>query len=242
MLQIRADQLSCRTAEIVEAKLAHLFPAEKVVLRSGFFSVVEVGIHRAAANGFTQPREIGRYVALLPMLGTYFDEDPLLPWAQTTLKSHVAASQEIRMDRLFCAAMDYVERIAGEDGRFARNAMTSASQIEFSEVVGTDAATLAQRVYPQRHEELGAAGHRARMDAAVTIAVELDPEDDPEQTTKVVALIMLFAGSQFIRDPLHPWARRKDVAPSDCGVAFHLLRSAQAHLARYQAVRSAGDA
>lgn len=80
-------------------------------------------IDRAFRLGFVIERDACLYLTNALMLGSNFDEDLMLPWAKMILDDSAGGSPSARIDRLTERAMDYVDRLAGEDNSWLTSAL-----------------------------------------------------------------------------------------------------------------------
>ena len=93
MLKIRSEQISVFEIAAVrnfeDRMLAHLkdfAPNHSKILSDDELRVViRYGMKKAEDHGFTSERSIRIYTELILMLGSSFDTDPQLPWAEELL-------------------------------------------------------------------------------------------------------------------------------------------------------------
>ena len=72
---------------------------------------IRLASKRARTYGFIAPPEICRYIDLTFVLGPAFDQDTDLPWVAEILADRRLTSPEMRMDLLFEAAQDHIDRV-----------------------------------------------------------------------------------------------------------------------------------
>ena len=122
MLVIRDAQISAfeeaalaRFEERMLGYLSESFPRQSALLaRDQMRRVVALGRSRAAHYGHLTEREIYFYLTLMLMLGSWFDEDPQLPWCAVRLTDRSILHPPARLNRLHTETMDYLDRMAGE--------------------------------------------------------------------------------------------------------------------------------
>ena len=66
----------------------------------GTREMVQYGIERAEAHGFTAESDIGKYLDVMFTFGRDFDNDPALPWARRILEDPSVGSAEARINAL----------------------------------------------------------------------------------------------------------------------------------------------
>ena len=172
--------------------------------------VINLGIDRAAAYGVEVRGDVCSYITLMFSLGSYFDEDPLLPWAAEVLVNR-EIERPAAMVELYAAAKNYLRLIAGEDGKCYRRALLRLRRETFQSFSELDTGDLKQdikttikRIYPEQYrvlppnaleEMILAAGDMAAKAGLVT-----------REGVFICAGLIFMMGSHFDRDPLHPWA------------------------------------
>jgi hypothetical protein len=171
--------------------------------------VIGLGIERADSHGFNAAVDVCRYINLMFMLGSFFDEDPQLPWAAEILKSRGGGGP--KMKRLYDRAVIYLERVSGPDGEHFRRMLVRVRRSRFETLVGIrpddlvgQMSSLLEGIYPQKWLETGEAGTRCLMADGIR-AAEGHGLATPEGIGIYTSLIFIL-GSHFERDPLYPWA------------------------------------
>jgi hypothetical protein len=171
--------------------------------------VVRQGVTRAEAYGFTNRGPIRFYLELMFTLGSRFDTDPQLPWAQAILTDKTAADQMLRADALYRASADYLDEVLGPRNEHAVKALErlSATRLEEYDLAGDDALGRAlsgmRAVYPRKSERVGEAVLRliALRGFALADAHQLSSSYG---RALMVALTFGF-GHRVVEDPLYPW-------------------------------------
>lgn len=246
MLQIRAQQVEAfrlerrrRYLATLRAQLAEAFPLDAEVLgEAQLHRFAELAYERARAHGFVTAPDVGRYATLMVLLGSLFDEDPLLPWARAPLRDGGAAGASIRMQELHAAAMDVLHRTAGPDGAGYRRALTRARALPYERLVGARADPVRahlrrtlEALHPEQYRVVAPALRPMLRRAARTArSCGLGCREG----LVIVAALMFLLGCGFHDDPLHPWvaaALAGDAPPAEKARALHA--AAMARLERY---------
>ena len=242
MLIIREAQLKtfeeAALAQFEERMAGYLdesFPRESVLqdpVRKR--AIITFGRERAGRYGITSERDIFFFLTLMFMLGSWFDEDPQLPWCATRLADQSILYPPARLRRLHSEALDYLDQVAGEENEHLIKALlrirvfdpASAEKIA-GEQFETEMVRTLFRLYPQKAGCQGEEATRAVVRSAAALAAQRGIGG--RKATCLLAGIAFMLGSGFYRDPLFPWAEaalRPD-APADLDA---LQRGAMAHL------------
>jgi len=208
-LEALQDAAEARRCGVNVEWLAERFPEDAELLgAAGMEHVVQFGIRRARRHGFAEPRSLTRYIVLMFVFGSFFDEDVLFDWPAGALAGD--GDENTRIDRLAAAGKAYLDPIAGPDGAQYRRALVRAFQLGFRELdvspdrVDDRIGGVLRQVYPEQARTLSP----GRIAAALAQAGErssaygLSPGAGP----MIWALLMVLIGGGFDRDPLHPWA------------------------------------
>ena len=172
--------------------------------------VVQLGIRRAAEHGFRTQRQVGFYISLMLLLGSDFDRDPQLPWVAMILADLLADPSNL-MERLWEAAMAYIDETAGEKNGLLVRALIRirdfdlASVSEFSpDEFEDDMSDLLNSFYPQKWSHQGEAATREMIQWSVESAANCGLQTNEGICVFVTLAFML--GMGFHDDPLFPWA------------------------------------
>lgn len=93
------------------SRIAAVFPAKcEYVGERRVRKLIPNGVRAAWSYEITTRRGIGLITVLMFVLGNRFADDPLLPWAQTTLNDKRIANEIDRVDRLFAEAVGFLRR------------------------------------------------------------------------------------------------------------------------------------
>jgi hypothetical protein len=176
--------------------------------------IVREGWARARDYGFTSERGVRLYVSLNFMLGSHFDVDPQLPWAEEILRDEKIATRGARADRLYLKARDYLVQATGERSEHLDEALRRLCDEEDLGAPATsprtaadfDAAVLWQlrRIFPQKYETVGELNLRRMIQGGVEAAQAHGIADGRGQLVFILMMYML--GSGFHRDLQFPWA------------------------------------
>jgi len=126
--------------------------------------VIQYGVDRAENYGFTTEQDVCLYINLMLMLGGNFDTDVQLPWATAILNNETITDSVTRIDRLYDAAMDYLDRVAGANNQYLRRALLNIRQVpveDFSHSATENVERLVvsrlQKIWPKKCDEMGGA-------------------------------------------------------------------------------------
>jgi hypothetical protein len=217
MLTLRKDQTDAFKASMrnsfadrMVVRMRQEFPEDCEILGDAQTRrVVDLGIDRAAAHGFGTRGSVCDYLTLMFILGSYFDEDPMLPWAAEVLRKQEKedANAFATMEELYARANEYLEEVHGEDGDHYTKALLRARRIPFESVADPEAGDVRTRLgklYPEKFRALSDGSYGRLTDLARVSAEEYGLG---KEVGRLVYLgLMFLLGSHFGRDPQHPWA------------------------------------
>lgn len=174
--------------------------------------VIDFGIDRAAAHGFDIKGDVCSYITLMFSLGSYFDEDPLVPWAAEVLQDKETDRSAV-MQELYAQATNYLRMVAGQNGEYYRSALLWLRQESFDSLTKTDTGDLDQDIrtrlnelYPQQYQALSEDMLKELTNAAEALAEKYGLGSC--EGVMICVGLMSMLGSHFDRDPLHPWAAK----------------------------------
>jgi hypothetical protein len=226
MLVIRDAQFSAfeesALAQFEERMLGYLaesFPRQSALLgRDRMRRIVALGRRRSAEYGLETEREIYFYLTLMLMLGSWFDEDPQLPWCAARLTDRSILHPPARLNRLHNETMEYLDRVAGENNEHLVLALVrirvfdpaSADEIPAERFEEEMVKTLSG-FYPEKaaHQSLEATRGVVRNAAALAARSGLVSQ----KAVCLLAGLAFMLGSGFHRDPQFPWA--EDALPPE---------------------------
>jgi len=216
MLVVRAEQRTAMWPSLLRQRVtAHVregYPEDYAILGAETVkAAVDLGIARAAQHGFEQGDDVEKYVDLMFLLGAYFDEDPLYPWAVHILNDPGLASPSIRIHNLEVTAAGHLLRTAGAEGEHYKAALVRARRMPFEDLVrrraedpSADLQALLYGLYPQQYTSL------TKATLAALVARASNAGDVHGMASRegrlILAALMFLLGSHFDRDPLQPWA------------------------------------
>jgi len=129
---------------------------EKVVQQ-----VVRTGMERAKKYGLTNRGPVRFYIEMMFMFGSDFDTDPQYPWTGEILNDSKIEDQMQRADRLYYKAMDYLEKAAGPENKYEKEALRRVT-LEHLEDLPTsedndesEMFAYLNRLHPQKCEYIG---------------------------------------------------------------------------------------
>jgi hypothetical protein len=193
--------------------------------------VVDLSIQRAARHGFYSATDVSCYASLMVFLGSYFDEDPQLPWVAKMLESSSSLTPSERMDRLRAKVVNAFTRIVGLDGEHYRRALlwSRTRSFEMLTVEYADGSEEGIRrwlrdLHVQKYVSLSDEAAAGLIGQARAWAERYDMAS-PAGVIVLTGLLLLL-GSSIDRDPLHPWVRSLliDESISDPMVKSRVLR------------------
>ena len=219
MLHIRKEQMQALNAymreNFIDEMLAYLcehFPHHYEVLgEEQTRRVIDLGIDRAAEHGFEIKGDVCNFIALMFTLGSYFDEDPILPWAAETLEDEEGISPSCMMDDLYAKASEYLKRVAGEEGQYYTTALLRARKMPFESFAETNTGNLTRdtrsclsNLYPQQYQTLAESSLKSLVELGQASAGRYGV--GTHEGILLYVHLMFLIGSHFDHDPLHPWA------------------------------------
>ena len=181
----------------------------EVLNERGVRRVILLGVERAEGYGFTNRGPCRFYLELMFTLGSQFDTDPQLPWAQDVLTDKKITDQMLRADALYRASAGYLDQVLGPENEYAVKALErlGAARLEEYDLAGDDAVNRAlsgmRAMYPQKSDYVGEAVLRLITLRGFALADEYHVAS-PYGRALMVALTFGF-GHRVVADPLYPW-------------------------------------
>ena len=265
MLIIRKSQIDAfekiAVRRFEDGLLEHLqtfFPTHAATLgEKQLGRVVRYGLQRAESRNLQTERGVYLYLALMFMLGSWFDDDPQLPWATapepvtpSTVNDGETAepapppetapeSPDAQIERVYGEAMTFLDQTAGPDNGLLQQTLDRLRQPQVFDGLpaapsfGHRLLLLLQMLSPEKYQALGDEPLRALVRAGYEAAKRQGFTTEPGMMNYITLAYVLGIG--FDRDPIHPWAA---ATLSDPALAHPAQRStalretALAHLAR----------
>lgn len=206
--------------------------------------VIRLGIERAKQYDFVSERDLHLYVGLMFMLGSYFDQDPQLPWAARILKDESIVYPNDRIDRLHDRAMAFLNEAAGKESQYFDRALRKICELPVSALsrtgedkelsFGDYMLKLLYALFPEKYQAVDELNVRQLVRHGYQTARGHGLADEKGVAVYIVLMFML--GGGFDSDPQYPWADAilRDVTPTDPikkGESLH--RSAVAYLEKW---------
>jgi hypothetical protein len=193
--------------------LAESFPKQSALLGPGQMRrVVALGLERCAHYGHLTEREIYFYLTLMLMLGSWFDEDPQLPWCAAGLTDPSIVHPSARLNRLHSETMDYLDRVAGENNEHLIKALLRIRAFDPASPDGIPEDRFEEEMvktlsgfYPQKAAHQGIEATRVVVQNAGALARRHGLHS--QRGVCLVASLAFMLGSGFHRDPQFPWAQ-----------------------------------
>lgn len=178
--------------------------------KKGVRKIIQLGIRQAKKYGFTNRGPVKFYIELMFMLGSFFDIDCQIQWANRILTDPDIMDQAERADALFDKTMDYVEKVAGPQREYAIASLTHAREQHFQDLCRIQGdlepfmITRLKANFPEKCQYIG--------DKALKNLIRHGREQAEEYAvsgntgTIIFTSFMFMSGQGFAKDPLFPWA------------------------------------
>ena len=229
MLLIRSEQIgtleqvSLRSFE--DRAYAHLkryFPRHCDLLgETQVRKVVPIGLRKSIEYGLSAESCVQSYIDFMCLLGSGFDNDPLLPWAADVLNDRSNADPIERGDDLYDRGWAYIQHIVA-DYRDAQGRPTTARFVEEIralrgrsgkpinateiQIFSNDLFDRIVRVLPAKAEYVGE--ERIRLQISRSIEAANGYSITSERGLVLFCVLKIMLGDGFDRDPLLPWASK----------------------------------
>ncbi|HRF45096.1 MAG TPA: hypothetical protein PLD30_12810 [Candidatus Competibacteraceae bacterium] len=247
MLMIREEQMAVfeqaavsNFASRVYEHLQTFFPEHCQNLQADQVrAVIRFGLERAEHYQLVSERDVYLYVSLMFLLGSYFDEDPQLPWVTEWLKEQAPETANTRMAPVYDQAMTLLDSMIGPENEYLRQTLGMLQQSQVFESLpdapsfGHRLLLLLQALAPQKYQVLGDSilrdlvrhGYGAAKQHGLTT----------ERGAMIYLSLAFLLGSGFDRDLLYPWAAEVLANPALADPAQKgeaLYAAARKHLAK----------
>ncbi|MCP4342502.1 MAG: hypothetical protein GY799_27385 [Desulfobulbaceae bacterium] len=198
--------------------------------QEGLRKVIKLGVKQAELYGFSNYGPVQFYIELMFMFGSYFDSDCQFYWALEILTDPEIVDQTERADILYEKVMDYIDKIAGPEWRYARDSLSWVSKQNFKDLVEnrddleTDILARFKINFPQKCRYLG---DRVLLQLVKFAVESAEKFSVPSDTGVIVfAHFMFILGCGFTVDPLYPWC---ESTLSDESITDPVMRIKQLH-------------
>ena len=206
--------------------------------------VICLGIEQAKQYDLVSARDLYFYVGLMFMLGSYFDQDPQLPWAARILKDENIVYSHDRIDRLHERAMAFLNEAAGKESQYFDRALRKICELPVSALsrtgedkelsFGDYVLKLLYALFPEKYQAVSDPAIRQMVRHGYQVARGYNLTDEKGITLYIILMFML--GSGFNSDPLYSWAEAilEDTTLTDpVKKGEALYRSAMAYLGKW---------
>lgn len=218
MLMIREEQMAAfeqaavrNFARQVYDYLEPFFPDHYQVLGAEpMREVIRLGMERAEPYQLISERDVYRYVSLMFLLGSYFDEDPQWPWIAELLKDEAPETTLMRMAPVYDQAMSLLDAMVGPDHEYLRQTLGVLRQPQIFDSLpeapsfGHRLLLLLQALAPQKYQALGEDPLRHLVRHSYGAAKQHGLTT--ERGAMIYLALAFILGAGFDRDPLYPWA------------------------------------
>ena len=201
------------------AHLANYAPKHCAVIgQHAVRTAIRLGIDRAQRYGLTNRGPVRFYLESMFMFGSDFDTDPQFSWATAILNDGLLSDQMAKANRLYEAAMTFVDEIAGPGYGHAIEALRRARRIGLDELPSPGARFVdemmakLERIHPQKVQHLGKDATRGLITYGEALCADLPLT--PERGAGLCVAAMFAVGHGFGHDPLLPWISRTIVNPA----------------------------
>lgn len=173
--------------------------------------VIRLGIDRGSVYGLISQHDLCLYITLMFLLGSSFDEDPQLPWADTILSDESILDNAQRTEQLYDEAVDFLDKAAGNENEYQMRALVTLRKHPIQETWKPGPGSLEDRilaqlrdVWPQKCERVGDGPLRLLIHRGIEAA--RSHQLAGELGALIYVGLMFLLGSGFDADPQYPWA------------------------------------
>ena len=204
------EQAAAQYNEELAADLEQFSPRLAAVLkREGLRSLVVFGRERAAAHGFSMRGNVRCFIELMVCVGSSFDLDHQLPWAARILGDRSITCQMARAERLYDAALIYLDEVHGPDNEYSISALRRLNEVlsvgedQLRRLSSLDPFEAVKLMYPQKAAYIGEQAASESIQLGQSLAARYSAP-----TAMGAALctgLVLGFGSGVFSDPAYPW-------------------------------------
>lgn len=187
------------------------FPHHCIVLTDAdTYSVIDLGIARAATHGFRKAEDVCSWIVLMIYFGSYFDEDLQYPWAALALKEAQGLDRTAAMQRLFAHMNEATDAMLGENGVNYRKALSFVGKLDFDVILRDQKGDLQQSLRRWMHvvfpEKSAVLSEECKVVVTASAAKWAEKYGLGERCGAIVSLLfLLLSGSRSDQDPIRPW-------------------------------------
>lgn len=200
-----------RSEQRLLTALADAFPGDfKRLGADGLLTVIRLGVVRAAAYDFDTEQQIYLYLTLMLMLGSFFDEDPQLPWVQARLTATAAMSPLQRIMAVHDTTMAYLDRMAGAENQHLIRALVRVRDFDLQGFERMETASFPFRcismlagLFPEKANLQGEAAMQKIYGLARQAALRHGIVS--QSGIGLFTGLMFMLGAGFELDPQFPW-------------------------------------
>jgi hypothetical protein len=170
--------------------------------------VIRLGIESSMKYGLTMHGPVQFYIELMFIFGSYFDNDPQLPWMKWIRECPPSPYQLEKADFLYHRAINYIEQVMGPENSYKLEALgrildTIKHEVSFTYKTSSDnLLSSLKEIYPQKYEYIGDMAMSDLIRHGNQISVKYDLE--PYRWGAFFTLLMLIMGHGFTNDSLFP--------------------------------------
>jgi len=226
MLEIRKEQMDVfgkiaakRFEDQMVAYIEKSFPKAYIALKEDRVrEIVRYEWEKAKGYGLKSERGVKLYISLTFLLGSGFDTDFQLPWAEKILKDETISDESVKCDNLYEESMNYYYIVAGADGE---NIDEALRRIQSERIDGLSASRVVsedmfrdfdlqlkmrlKRIFPEKYEYLGEEGITRLIQSGIESAKKYNMTT--ERGIFVYLVMMFILGSGFDTDLKYYWIK-----------------------------------
>lgn len=189
-------------------EISEINMANSGIDESNLQEIVYLGISRAAYFGLTQKSAVRTYVHIMLWLGSFFDTDPIVPWAREILSNpNRIGSQPYIANALRDESLSYLEQVNGASGEYVRAFCDRLIEVLKTDgeanLVDADIRHFIERSFPKKAEHLG----NRVLDALVNDSWARCKAAGFRRHKSVLAIsgLRMIHGAWVYCDPQFPW-------------------------------------
>lgn len=174
-------------------------------------ATVRLGLARGRKYGITATSSVTLYIQIMILLGSYFDVDPMYPWAAERLNHpQEGDTQTDTMNRLRDDMLDTVRRTSGENGEISLAVLSRVDKFlsqETPKVIATP-EMVKEHIAKLCPERVTCMGSEALDHVITNVMAEAElARVAGLQAVVAMALLSVIYGFRVFDDPFYGWAR-----------------------------------